>query len=59
VRLSYDIEYLDNKKIIIKTTIKKVSTRRAAYRYVVQLPKFWIKKFKDNSKVKVTVEVLK
>jgi len=59
MRMGYKILYLDESKIIIETSVKKISTRRGAYRHIVQLPKFWIEDKGDNRKVKITVEVLK
>ncbi len=58
MRMGYKILYLDESKVIIETNVKKISTKRGAYRYVVQLPKFWIEDKGDNRKVKITIEVL-
>jgi len=58
MKLEYDIEYLDSKKLVVITTAKKISSARGTYRYIIQLPKFWIKKFKEDQKFRVEIRVI-
>jgi len=58
MRLGYDILYLDDKKIVIKTKVKKLMASRGAYRFVVQLPKFWIEKKDGGREAKITIELV-
>ena len=42
MRLGYDILYLDDKKIVIKTKVKKLMASRGAYRFVNEISPIYI-----------------